>query len=89
MIDTSEQLAGLIAGRGTIALTEEGPVRLVPCYTVPRRCGRTAAVLESARQLRAHGCEKIIVEVGPMGTRVIGVKRTHIMQVFHGELRLV
>ena len=83
MTDFVEELVGLIRGRGTVAMTDRGPVRVVPTHTLPRRCARTVAVIETQRQLVALGCASITVEVGPCGTLVHGTRGDGVLQIFH------
>ena len=89
MTDFVEELVGLIRGRGTVAMTDRGPVQLVPTHTILRRCGWTAAVMESQRQLRALGCAPVSVEVGPRSTLIRGERGDDVLQIFHANDAIV
>lgn len=69
-----DELAGLITGRQTIAITEHGPAYIMPLHTTGRRSRYTADVLAAAQKLRELKCTEIKIEAEAESAVVSGLK---------------
>lgn len=69
-----DELAGIITGRQTIAITPHGPAFIMPLHTTGRRSRYTAEVLAATRKLRDLKCTEIQITADADSAVVSGLK---------------
>jgi hypothetical protein len=69
-----DELAGLITGRQTIAITQHGAAYIMPLHTHGRRSRYTADVLAAHRKLAEMKCTEITIQADAESAVVSGLK---------------